>query len=133
MGEILNKLNDEYKQKKKEANSKEEKQQIKHDYKEMNQKVKEAEKIIKKNNLLESSDEFWSKFDFPSFDEYKENNLDIENDEILKEINEKKETSKRQYEEQKKHSDEVIRKTDETIKQIDEKIAELDSEEKENE
>lgn len=126
MGEILNNLKDEYKLKKREAGSKEEKQLIRHDYKEMKQKIKQAEKIIKKNNLNESSDEFWSKFDFPSFDEYKEKNVSLENDKTFKEMNDEIEASKKEYEEQKKHSDEVIRKADETIRQIDEKLAELE-------
>ena len=39
MGEILNNLKDEYKQKKKEAISAEEKKLIKHDYKEMKHRV----------------------------------------------------------------------------------------------
>mgnify|MGYP002513043052 CR=1 FL=1 len=42
--------------------------------------LKEAEKIIKKNSLNESTDEFWSKFDFPSFDEFKEKELLTERD-----------------------------------------------------
>ncbi len=116
MGEILNNLKDEYKQKKKEANSIKEKQLIKHDYKEMKIKVKEAEKIIKKNNLNESTDEFWSKFDFPSFDEFKEKNVTLEDDETFKEMNDKIDASKKQYEEQKKHSEEVMRKADENIR-----------------
>ena len=129
MGEILNNLKDEYKQKKKEAISAEAKKLIKHDYKEMKQKVKEAEKIIKKNNLNESTDEFWSKFDFPSFDEFKEKNVISEDNETFKEMNDKIEASKKQYEEQKKHSEEVMRKADETIRQIDEKLAELEQKE----
>lgn len=122
----LNNLKYEYKQKKKEANSKEGKQLLKHDYKEMKQKIKEAEKIIKKNNLNESTDEFWSKFDFPSFDEFKEKNAISEDNETFREMNDKIEASKKQYEEQKKQSEEVIRKADETIRQIDEKLEELE-------
>ncbi len=122
----LDNLKYEYKKKKKEANSKEEKKLVKHDYKEMKQKIKDVEKIIKKNNLNESTDEFWSKFDFPSFDDYKKSNL--ENDKILNEMSEKIEKSKQQYEEQKKHSDEVMKKADEIIKQIDEKLAKLEPE-----
>ena len=127
MSEILNNLNDDYKQKKKESTSKEEKHQIKHDYKEMKELIKGADKLLKKHDEeLKRMNQKWDKFDFPSFDEYEENNSDIENDETLKEINEKIETSQQQYEEQKKHSDEVMRKADETIKQIDEKLAELE-------
>ena len=128
MGEILNNLKYEYKKKKKEATSIEEKQLIKHDYKEMKQKVKKAERIIKKNNLNESTDEFWSKFDFPSFDEFKEKDVISEDNETFKDMNDKIEASKKQYDEQKKHSEEVMRKADETIRQIDEKLAELDKE-----
>ena len=126
MSEIFNNLNDEYKQKKKEANSKE-KKQIKHDYKEMKGLIKGADKLQKKHDEeLQKMNAKWDEFDFPSFDEYEENNSDIENDDTFKEINEKIETSQQQYEEQKKHSDEVMKKADETIKQIDEKLAELE-------
>lgn len=126
MSEIFNNLNDEYKQKKKEANSKE-KKQIKHDYKEMKGLIKGANKLQKKHDEeLQKMNAKWDEFDFPSFDEYEENNSDIENDDTFKEINEKIETSQQQYEEQKKHSDEVMKKADETIKQIDEKLAELE-------
>ena len=127
MGEILNNLNDEYKRKKKEANTKEEKQQIKHDYKEIKELIQGAEKLVKKQDKeLKKMNAWWDKFDFPSLDEDKENNIDIENDKILKEINEKIETSRRQYKEQEKHYDEVNRQFDELLKQIDEKIIELE-------
>ena len=127
MSEILNNLKNKYKQKKKESTSKEEKQQVKHDYKEMKELTKGADKLLKKHDEeLKKMNAKWDKFDFPSFDEYKENNQNIEDDETLKEINEKIETSKQQYEEQKKHSDAVMQKADETIKQIDEKLAELE-------
>ena len=50
MSEILNDLNNEYKQKRKEADTLAEKQQIRHDYKEIKQIIKEAEQTEKKNN-----------------------------------------------------------------------------------
>lgn len=127
MSGILDNLNDDYKQNKKEATSKEEKQQIKHDYKEMKGLIKGADKLLKKHDEeLKKMNAEWDKFDFLSLDEYKEYNTYIKNDDTLKEMNEKIETSQQRYEEQKKHSDEVMKKADETIKQIDEKLAELE-------
>ena len=49
MSEALNNLNDEYKQMKKEATSREEKQQIKQDYKEMKTLIKGANKLLKED------------------------------------------------------------------------------------
>ena len=120
MSEALNNLNDEYKQMKKEATSREEKQ-IKKDYKEMKTLIKGADKLIQKHDQeLKKFDKVWDKFDkeyqklgdAPTFEEVKE------------ELND----NQQQFEEQKKHSDEVIKKADETIKRIDEKLAELDKE-----
>ena len=129
MEDNIRQLKEDYKVKKKEASSLSEKRQIKHNYREMKKKLNDVNKIIKKNNLLESTDEFWSKFDFPSIDDYKKNKFNVENDETIKETNEKIENSKQQYEEQNNHSDEVMRKADEIIKQIDKKLAELEKQE----
>ena len=52
MSEALNILNDEYKQMKKEATSREEKQQIKQDYKEMKTLIKGADKLIQKDGAI---------------------------------------------------------------------------------
>ena len=52
MNEYLNDLNEEYKQKKKEATSREEKQQIKHDYKEVKGLIKGADKLLKKDKTV---------------------------------------------------------------------------------
>ena len=122
MEDNIRQLKKAYKEKKNEAVSSE-KRQIRHDYIEMKKKLKSANKIIKKNNLLESTDEFWSKFDFPSLEDYKKDNSSIENDEILEEMNEKIKTNKKQYEE-------VMKKANETINQIDEKLLELEKKEK---
>ena len=127
MSEILNNLNDEFKQKKKEASTKDEKLQIKHEYKKMKELIQGADKLLKKHDEeLKKMNAWWDKFDFPNLDEDKENNIDIENDEFLKKINEKKENSKQQYEEQEKHYAEVNKQFDELLKQIDEKIIELE-------
>lgn len=127
MEDNIRQLKKAYKEKKNEDVSSE-KKQIRHDYIEIKKKLKIANKIIKKNNLLESTDEFWSKFDFPSFEDYKKDNSSIKNDEILEEMNGKIEANKKQYEEQKKQSEEVMKKANETINQIDKKLAELDKE-----
>ena len=126
MEDNLKDLKQEYKNTLASATSKDEQKAIKSDYKEMKHIFKEVNKITKKNNLNESSDEFWSKFDFPSFDDYKESNL--ESDNSINEITENIEKSKQQYEQQKKHSDEVMKKANDIIKQIDEKLAKLESE-----
>ena len=118
MSEALNNLNDEYKQMKKEVNSKEEKQQIKQDYKEMKTLIKGADKLIQKHDEeLKKFDKVWDKLD----KEYKKLGETPTFEEVKEELND----NQQQFEEQKKHSDEVIRQTDETIKRIDEKIAEL--------
>ena len=122
MSEALNNLNDEYKQMKKEATSKEEKQQIKQDYKEMKTLIKGADKLLQKHDEeLKKFDKVWDKLDkeyqklgeAPSFEEIKE---ELDN-------------NQQQFEEQKKHSEEVIQKANEMIKQIDEKLAELEKKE----
>lgn len=88
MKDNIRQLKKAYKEKKKGAVLSE-KLQIRHDYVEMKKKLKSANKIIKKNNLLKSTDDFWSKFDFPSFEDYKKDNSSIEIDENLEEISEK--------------------------------------------
>ena len=83
----IKKLKEAYIEKKKEASSLSEKKQIRHYYKVMKKKLKDANRIIKKNNLLESPDEFWDKFDFPSFDEYNLIYIAIEDEELRKKNN----------------------------------------------
>lgn len=62
MSEILNNLNNAYKQKKKEATSREEKQQIKQDYKEMKALIKGADKLLQKHDHeLKKIDKKWDK------------------------------------------------------------------------
>lgn len=122
MSEALNNLNDEYKQMKKEVNSKEEKQQIKQDYKEMKTLIKGADKLIQKHDEeLKKFGKVWDKLD----KEYKKLGKTPTFEEVKEELND----NQQQFEEQKKHSDEVIRQADETIKRIDEKIAELEEKE----
>lgn len=121
MSEALDNLNDEYKQMKKEVNSKEEKQQIKQDYKEMKTLIKGADKLIQKHDEeLKKFDKVWNKFD----KEYKKLGETATFEEVKEELND----NQQQFEEQKNHSDEVIRQADETIKRIDEKLAVLDKE-----
>ncbi len=121
MSEALNNLNDEYKQMKKEATSKEEKQQIKQDYKEMKTLIKGADKLIQKHDQeLRKFDKVWDKLD----KEYQK----LGETPTFEEVKEKLNDNQLQFEEQKKHSDELIRQADETIKRIDEKLAELDKE-----
>ena len=81
MSEALSNLDDEYKQKKKEAIFKEEKQQIKQDYKEMKTLIKGADKLIQKHDEeLKKFDKVWDKLDkeykklgeTPTFEEVKE-------------------------------------------------------------
>lgn len=122
MSEALNNLNDEYKQMKKEATSREEKQQIKQDYKEMKTLIKGADKLIQKHDQeLRKFDKVWDKFD----KEYQKLGETPTFEEVKEELND----NQQQFEEQKKHSDEVIRQADETIKRIDEKLAELEKKE----
>lgn len=121
MSEALDNLNDEYKQMKKEVNSKEEKQQIKQDCKEMKTLIKGADKLIQKHDEeLKKFDKVWNKFD----KEYKKLGETPTFEEVKEELND----NQQQFEEQKNHSDEVIRQADETIKRIDEKLAVLDKE-----
>lgn len=121
MSEALDNLNDEYKQMKKAVNSKEEKQQIKQDYKEMKTLIKGADKLIQKHDEeLKKFDKVWNKFD----KEYKKLGETPTFEEVKEELND----NQQQFEEQKNHSDEVIRQADETIKRIDEKLAVLDKE-----
>ena len=121
MSEAINNLNDEYKQMKKEATSREEKQQIKQDYKEMKTLIKGADKLIQKHNdELKKFDKVWDKLD----KEYQKLGDTLSFEEVKKELN----YNQQQFEDQKKHSDELIRQADETIKRIDEKLAELDKE-----
>ena len=64
MSEALNNLNDEYKQMKKEATSREEKQQIKQDYKEMKTLIKGANKLLKEDEKDQKKwDKVWDKLD----------------------------------------------------------------------
>lgn len=60
MSETLNNLNDQYKQMKKEASSREEKQKIKQDYKEMKTLIKDTDKILKE---AEEDNKIWDKLD----------------------------------------------------------------------
>ena len=129
MSEILNDLNNEYKQKRKEADTLAEKQQIRHDYKEIKQIIKEAEQSEKKNNRDKSSDKFWAKFDSPIIDDYKVNDFKIKNDKTLKDMDNKIEKNKKQFEELKRSGDEMEQKTNEIIKEIDEKLAEIEKNE----
>lgn len=116
MEDNLKDLRQEYKEKKKEVNFFSEYRKLRKDYKEMKNTFKDVNKTIKENDLLESSDEFWNKFDFPTFDEFKENdnrkkeeiNQEVQNDIDLK---------------QPKYSNEDI---DKLISDIDKKIEELD-------
>ena len=116
MEDNLKDLRQEYKEKKKEVNFFSEYRKLRKDYKEMKNTFKDVNKTIKENDLLESSDEFWNKFDFPTFDEFKENdnrkkeeiNQEVQNDIDLK---------------QPKYSNEDI---DKLISDIDKKILTID-------
>lgn len=126
MGKLLNNLNNEYKQLIKEANSKEEKQKIKQAYKEMKQKTKKIEKMIKNDHLPKSSDKFWAKLERTNIENPKVDKLKIKNDKELNEINEKIEVNERQFEEQKKRYEKNMQKIDELMKKIDDKMQELE-------
>lgn len=130
MSEAINNLNDEYKQMKKEATSREEKQQIKQDYKEMDELIKGADRLIKKHDEeIEEMNKKWDEFDFPNLDNFDEINLNLENDETLKKLDRQIEITKRQYEEQKKHSEEVMNKFDELKNKLDAKLGTTNSQE----
>ena len=82
MSEALNNLKDEYKQMKKDANSREEKQQIKQDYKEMKTLIKGADKLLKEteeeqkkwNKVWDKLDKEYQKFgETPTFEKDKKN------------------------------------------------------------
>lgn len=121
MSDTLNNLNNEYKQMKKEATSREEKQRIKQDYKEMKELIKDSDKLLKEAKIDQKKwDKVWDKFD----KEYQKLGETSSFDEVKEELN----NNQQQFDEQRKHSEEVIRQADETIKRIDEKLAELDKE-----
>lgn len=107
-------LKKEYKEKKKELSSSAERKQIRQDYKEMKKKLKETNKLIKKHNLLETTEEFLDKFSFQKLEDFKIDNKNTSSNKTLPES----EFNNNQIEKQKKYSEEEIRKADEIIKQI---------------
>lgn len=66
-------LNKEYKDAKKNANSKAEKKEMKLDHKKAKGIWKECEKLNKKYKLDETPEEFWERQNIPTFDEYMKN------------------------------------------------------------
>ena len=111
MEDNLKDLKQEYKEKKKEVNSFSEYRKFKKDYNEMKNTFKDVNKMMKENDLLESPDEFWNKFDFSTFEEFKENE-NIKKEEIQNDIDLK----------QSKYSSKDI---DKLISDIDKRIEEL--------
>ncbi len=132
MSEALSNLNDGYKQKKKEAISKEENQKIKQDYKEMKALIKGADKLLQKHDQkLKKIDKEWDKL-IPeleqNFNSIGKEKIKYEDNEEVKGMSKELDNNYQKFDEQRKHSDEVIRKSYETIKQIDEKLEQLEKE-----
>lgn len=68
--EDIKNLKKEYKEVKKEATSRDEKKRVKKDFKDMKERYKELTRISKEYNLNETPEEFWSRQDIPTFDEF---------------------------------------------------------------
>lgn len=71
--ENLKKIKQEYKEAKKNSNSREEKKEMRVDYKKAKNLWKEYEKLNKKYKLDETPEEFWARQNIPTFDEYMKN------------------------------------------------------------
>lgn len=69
----LKNIKQEYKDAKKTANSREEKKEMKSDYKKAKILWKEYEKLNKKYKLDETPEEFWERQNIPTFDEFMKN------------------------------------------------------------
>ena len=68
--EDIKNLKKEQKEVKKEATSRDEKKRVKKDFKDMKERYKELTRISKEYNLNETPEEFWSRQDIPTFDEF---------------------------------------------------------------
>ena len=89
----------------------------------MNELIKGADRLIKKHDEeLEEMNKKWDEFDFPELNNCEETNLNLEDDETLKELDRQIEITKNQCEEQKKHSEEVMKKFDELKSKLDDKL-----------
>ena len=73
MNSNIKNLKKEYKEAKKNANSREEKKEMKSDYKKAKNLWKEYEKLNKKYRLDETPEEFWERQNIPTFDEFMKN------------------------------------------------------------
>lgn len=68
--ENLKKLKNEYKDAKKTATSREEKKEIKKDFKDMKERFNELARLSKEYKLDETPEEFWERQNIPTFDEF---------------------------------------------------------------
>ena len=116
MSEILNNLNNDYKKMKKEASSKEQKQQIRQDYKEMKKLIKSSDKLLKEAERDQKKwDKIWDKFDkeYEKIGEPQKTDINAKN----------KMESQKEIE---NINQETIKDFDNLIEQIDKKIEELE-------
>lgn len=119
MEDNLKKLNNDYKQFKKEANSKEERQQIKQDYKEMKGLLKDSNKLLKD---AEQEQKKWNKV-WDKLDREYQKLGEPPKVEVISEIELKK------IEETDKINKDKMKDIDNLIKNIDKKIEELEKKE----
>ena len=68
--ENLKKLKNEYKDAKKIATSREEKKEIKKDFKDMKERFNELARLSTEYKLDETPEEFWKRQNIPTFDEF---------------------------------------------------------------
>ena len=116
MSEILNNLNNDYKKMKKDASSKEQKQQIRQDYKEMKKLIKSSDKLLKEAERDQKKwDKIWDKFDkeYEKIGEPQKTDINAKN----------KMESQKEIE---NINQETIKDFDNLIEQIDKKIEELE-------